>query len=441
MEKERICTLEDDLIIRHGTQADGEALAKFNRGIHGEDEWDGKGVADWTLDLMSGEAPFFAPGDFTIVEDTQTGAIVSSCCTISQTWTYAGIPFKVGRPELVGTLPDFRRRGLVRKQFEILHDWSAQQGKLVQIITGIPYYYRQFGYTMALNLGGGRSGSEAHLPKLKKGETESFQFRLAEPGDIPFLMGTYQHGCQRSLVSTQWDRDLWGYELTGKRKYNINRRDIYIIESLEGEALGFVGLPPIKWLEKSTLTLYELAPGVAWSAVTPSVIRFIWQRGLELAKEQNQEQRIFGFWLGEDHPAYTVAASQLPYKHTPYAYYLRVPDLAAFISRIKPVLEERLAESPFIGFTGEVKLNFYRDGLGLSFKKGQLEKIEKLGHGALEDTTASFPPLVFIHLLFGYRSMDELHNAFVDCYARDQQSKNLLDVLFPKKPSEVWSIS
>ncbi len=441
MAKKIIRKLEDGLIIRHGTPADGEALAQFNREIHGEDEWDGRGVADWTLDLMSGEAPTFDPGDFTIVEDPQTGKIVSSCCTISQLWTYEGISFKVGRPELVGTHPDYRRKGLVRKQFEILHDWSAERGELLQIITGIPYYYRQFGYTMALNLGGGRSGSEAHLPKLKDDEKENTRFRLAEPADIPFLMATYQHGCQRNLVSAHWDKALWNYELTGKRQYNINRRDIYIIESLQGETLGFIGVPPIKWREKSTLTVYELAPGVAWSAVTPSVIRFIWQRGLELAEEQKQKQTIFGFWLGEDHPAYAVAASQLPYEHKPYAYYLRVPDLVAFLRQIKPVLETRLGESPFVGFTGEVKLNFYRDGLRLSFKEGQIEKIEKLDHDKLEGATANFPPLVFTHLLFGYRSMDELHAAFVDCYAKDQQSKHLLDALFLKKPSNVWEIS
>ena len=441
MAEKYILRLDDSLIIRHGTSADREALAKFNREIHGEDEWDGRGVAEWTLDLVSGEAPTFAPSDFTIVEDSQKGAIVSSCCTISQTWVYEGIPFKVGRPELVGTYPDYRRRGLVRKQFEILHDWSAQRGELVQAITGIPYYYRQFDYAMVLNLGGGRSGCEVHLPKLKGDEKEPCQFRLATTADIPFLRATYQHGCQRSLVSAYWDKSLWEYELTGKRKYNINRRDIFVIESLAGEPLGFIGVPPIKWREKSTLTLYELAPGVSWSAVTPSVIRFIWQRGLELAQEQNQEQKIFGFWLGEDHPAYRVAASHLPTVHKPYTYYLRVPDLAAFMREIKSVIEVRLAESPFIGFTGEVKLNFYRDGLGLPFKEGQLEKIEKLGHGDLEHATASFPPLVFIHLLFGHRNMDELHNAFVDCYARDQQSKHLLDVLFPKKPSEVWPIS
>ena len=35
-----------------------------------------------------------------------------------QTWTYGGVPFEVGRPELVATHPDYRRRGLVRAQFE-----------------------------------------------------------------------------------------------------------------------------------------------------------------------------------------------------------------------------------------------------------------------------------------------------------------------------------
>ena len=70
---------------------------------------------------MSGKHPSFGVGDFTIVEDIRSGDIVSSMNLIDQTWTYAGIPFEVGRPELVGTLPAHRNRGLVRKQFEVIH--------------------------------------------------------------------------------------------------------------------------------------------------------------------------------------------------------------------------------------------------------------------------------------------------------------------------------
>ena len=85
---------------------------------------------------------------------------------IPQTWTYEGIEFGVGRPELVGTAPEFRNRGLVRAQFDEVHKWSAERGHMVQVITGIPYYYRLFGYEMALDLAGRRVGFEANVPKL-----------------------------------------------------------------------------------------------------------------------------------------------------------------------------------------------------------------------------------------------------------------------------------
>ena len=41
---------------------------------------------------------------------------------------------------------------LSRIQFEEVHKWSAERGETVQAITGIPFYYRQFGYEMALDL-------------------------------------------------------------------------------------------------------------------------------------------------------------------------------------------------------------------------------------------------------------------------------------------------
>jgi len=46
--------LENGLVIRHSTAKDTERLVQFNREIHGEDEWDRKGLEDWTRDLMSG---------------------------------------------------------------------------------------------------------------------------------------------------------------------------------------------------------------------------------------------------------------------------------------------------------------------------------------------------------------------------------------------------
>ena len=144
--------LGNGLILRCATPEDAEALAVFNGKIHGENELDAQRVSAWTRDLLSRPHPTLRPSDFTIVEETSTGTIVSSLNLIPQTWSYEGIEFNVGRPELVGTDPAYRHKGIVRAQFEEIHRWSAERGELVQGITGIPYYYRLFGYEMAMNL-------------------------------------------------------------------------------------------------------------------------------------------------------------------------------------------------------------------------------------------------------------------------------------------------
>lgn len=120
---------------------------------------------------------------------------------------------------------------------------------------------------------------------------------------------------------------------------------------------------------------------------------------------------------------------------------MRVPVLPAFLEVIKPVLEQRLTESAFANHTGELKLNFYKEGLRLRFKEGLIETIEALPFEDLEPSQASFPPLVFLHLVFGHRTMGELKRAFTDCSTKDDETQFLLDALFPKKPSEIWAVS
>ena len=164
--------LGDGLVLRRSCAQDAEALADFNARVHSDEGMDkpDERLGAWTYDLMAKPHPTFKASDFTLVEEETSGRIVSAMNLIPQTWSFSGIPFKVGRPELVGTLPEFRNRGLVRRQFEVIHQWSEQNGDLVQAITGIPYYYRLFGYEMAMNLQGGRAGYPTHIPRLKEGE-------------------------------------------------------------------------------------------------------------------------------------------------------------------------------------------------------------------------------------------------------------------------------
>ena len=71
---------------------------------------------------------------------------------IPQEWSYEGVVLPVGQPELVATAPAYRRRGLIREQFADIHRRSEALGDRWQVIGGIPWYYRQLGYTYALDL-------------------------------------------------------------------------------------------------------------------------------------------------------------------------------------------------------------------------------------------------------------------------------------------------
>ena len=107
---------------------------------------------------------------------------------------------------------------------------------------------------------------------------------------------------------------------------------------------------------------YELKPGVSWAEVTPCVERYLVQVGQQYAAEGGQPCETFGLWFGEGHPSYAVAAHTLPNTRPPYAWYIGVADLPGFIRLIAPALERRLADFGWVGWSGELKISFYRDG-------------------------------------------------------------------------------
>jgi hypothetical protein len=435
--------LGDGLVMRRSTPADADALAEFNKMIHrdqGVVEPD-EPVAAWTRDLLTRDHPTFGAGDFTIVEDTRTGKIVSSLNTISQTWSYGGIPFGVGRPELVGTDPEYRRRGLVRAQFDVIHAWSAERGELVQAITGIPYYYRQFGYEMALVLGGGRAGLFSAVPKLKEGETEAYRVREATEGDLPFIIALDADANRRWLIACERDEVLWRYELSGKSETNVNRMVWNIIESTDGEPVGLIGHYWRLLGTKLPMAYFEVKAGVSWLAVVPSAFRQLQATAQTYAQRDGKTAEALECWFAAEHPFFAAAQDRLPQIRRPYAWYLRVADLPGFLRHVAPVLEERLARSIAVGHTGELKLSFYRSGVRLAFEAGRLATIEPWIPGVADDGSAAFPGLSFLQLLFGYRTLEELRAAFPDCWAEGDASRALLGILFPKQPSDFWPVA
>ena len=435
--------LGDGLILRHGSVEDADALADINSRMHSDEGPDhpNLGIGAWIRDLAAKPHPTLVPSDFTVVEETATGKIVSTLCLIPQTWTFDGIEFGVGRPELVCTLPEFRKRGLIRVQMDEVHKWSTDRGHLAQVITGIPYFYRQFGYDMALNLSGVRRGFEPHVPILKEEETEPFNIRPAKDADVDFILATYAAHESKQAISCKRTPDILRYEMNGKDALNLSRYEFAVIEDINGKRIGFFEHSIELWFGGVGCVYFALAEGTSWLGVAPSVVRYLWKKGAEYTQRESTTRTTFSFNLGEQHPVYEVLDDKLPAVRKPYAYYVRVPDVPAFLNQVKPALEKRLSNSVAVGYSGELRVGFYKDGFRMDFENGSITLIEALKHTTDSDVDIAFPEYSFLHVLFGHRSLDELRHAFVDCYVQNPTARVLVNALFPKRDSFVQAVS
>lgn len=433
--------LGDGLVLRRASVADREALADLHAQnlLEEGEEPPLERIYDWVLDLMSGEHPGCDPGDFTIVEDTATGKIVSSAGLMSQTWTYEGIPFPVGQPEVISTDPAYRRRGLAREQMAQLHRWSEARGDLVQGIVGIPWYYRQFGYEMALNLGANRVAFRSNVPRLPAGGPDLYLLRPATPGDLPFFTTMYRQTTSRSAIAFVRDEALWRFDLEQRHPKSTMRREFRVIESSAGgDAVGVLMHSRRLWDPHLWVRMLEIRPGVPWLAVVPSVLRYLDTTAAEYAARDGGTYEALAFDLGESHPLFDTMPHRLLPGGRPYAWYIRVPDVLLFLRRIAPAFEQRLASSPQAGYSGELTVSFYRDGLRISFDAGQIA-IEHWQPEQIESGNALFPGLTFLQLVFGFRSLADLEYAFPDCWVASDDARALLPILLPKKDSVVWS--
>lgn len=442
--------LGNGLLLRRSTRADAEPLAEFNRWIFREPgvaEPD-EGVAVWTRELLSGQHPTFGEGDFTLVVDQATGKIVSSLNLISQTWTYAGIPFRVGRIELVGTAPEYRKRGLIRAQFEVIHKMSAARGEIIQGITGIPFYYRQFGYEMALSLGGGRVCYKGAIPAPKKDATgavapEPFTFRAVDEGDLPFVMALDAYASRKSLVNAVRDETMWRFELFGHSPGHCNRLEHRIIQTATGEAAGLVGFLAYPWGANRVGVLYlELAAGWSYVEASASILRGLKAEAEIVCSSRGKTFENLYLNLGDSHPFYEANHDRLSQERPPYAWYIRVPDLPAFLKHIAPALEARLDGSWAAGHTGEIKISFYRSGLRLALERGKFTAIEPWMPTPYDDEgDAGFPGLTFLQLVFGYRDLGQLRIAFPDVWAGSDEVRGLITALFPYRRTRFLELS
>ncbi|GCE31070.1 hypothetical protein KDA_65540 [Dictyobacter alpinus] len=434
--------LEGGLIARWSTAADTENIAELVSLVFREKEEDepNKHIANIARILMSGTTPVMGPGDYALVEDPhkEGNPIVAGVCLQRMEWFYEGIPFLMSRPEIVAADPAYRNRGLIRTLFEFVHARGAAEGRLVDAITGIYYFYRQFGYEYALSLEGMRGIYLPAIPKAKEGEAEAYTLREATLEDVPRLHEIYtQHIGTGYAITTNIDENYLRWELEAWKDHPERTKfsTTQLIVKADGSIQGWFYARARRRTSSLNVWALYLASHVNLQAIMPPLLRALQNYGQQIPTEKPDAGAFseIKFYLGESHPFYEVIDKLATIKEPSYAWYVRVADLPKFIQHIAPALEKRLLGSLVEGYSGELKLDFYRSGLRMVFEQGRLTTVENWRSTVLNNTAdGGFPPLVFLKALFGYRTLNELRQAYPDAWVNNEV---LFNTLFPAKPS------
>jgi hypothetical protein len=121
---------------------------------------------------------------------------------------------------------------------------------------------------------------------------------------------------------------------------------------------------------------------------------------------------------------------------------VRIPDWERLFTRIAPVLDARLECSEWHGLNKELVINLFRQAYRLRFHKGRLVTVDSLGFVnssmGSDGGDLCVPPDAFVRLVFGYRSLDELWDAWPDIVVKPEIC-SLVEVLFPRMRSYLYT--
>ncbi|ADG76481.1 conserved hypothetical protein [Cellulomonas flavigena DSM 20109] len=119
--------------------------------------------------------------------------VVSTATLLDETVRVGDIVLPAGQVELVATDRAYEGRGLVRALMGWAHGRSRDRGHLLQVMIGIPYFYRLFGYEYAIDIPRARALREAAPPaggatEHPSRDTGRQVLRDATTADVPALV-------------------------------------------------------------------------------------------------------------------------------------------------------------------------------------------------------------------------------------------------------------
>jgi GNAT superfamily N-acetyltransferase len=396
------------------------------------------GIEAWVYDLMDGH-PTVTPADFLVVEDTATGRPAASLVGLRQDWCLAGVRLPVGQVELVATAPEHRGNRLTSLLFAALHSRYRADGVTLQMIEGIPYFYRRLGYDYALADDGAPSVPAASLPTGAV-DGRGPAVRPATVADADALAAIDQRLAGDPVLTCPRDPGVWRYEIAGRRPADISRNAVAVLTD-GTDVCGYL-VHSVRLFGAGELVLFAAACDrpADWARAAPAMLAYLGEVGRQFARSTGQPFTLLRQRLNPAHPLVRSGPIGVPKRAR--GWYMRAADPVDLLTRLLPVLRERWRAAHLRWPGPSLTINTYGPAARLEFTDGELTAVAE-GHRSTgpatdPDTHAAVPPSALLQLALGYRTLPGVLATWPDCVLRDRLTEHFLTTAFPPVEARLW---
>lgn len=371
-----------------------------------------------------------------IAVEEDSGEIAAAFALIPWTWEMAGTKLKVAEMGIVGTGEAHRNKGLMRLLSREFDATLEEEGFDLAVVQGIPGFYRRFGYHYSIPLEPHIDISLHQVPDLA--DDDSYDFRLAETGDIPFILEEDERYRRSNFLSVFRDEAKWKYLLTFSSRTECGS-EFWIMEGRETEEKYYFRIPRQGF--GAGLIVSEISESISDDGLV-SLLAFCKKKCAERNKPYIRLNLAIGSIAAKT--AISFGAS----RGRPYAWQIKIPEKMRFLEKIAPILEARLKESSLASFSGILRLDFYREQIDLIWSQGRLESVTSGGEEECSKTLFLSEDL-FSALVLGHRTWRELQRVRPDIFpamlyvgsgtdGASDKTIRLIDVLFPAERSWIY---
>lgn len=391
--------------VRHAQ--DAASFSALNQAVTGEGEM---------CERLLEHHPDTTYAHYFFVYDKRRRCMASTSCLIPWQIAYEGVLLNTAMLEMVATHPDYRHRGLVRVQVEHFHQKAINAGADLCIIQGIPFFYRQFGYAYVLDHMPFDVLPSERIPQSRSRKTPTYTLRPAAVEDAAVLHELYTAEMHQHTLYVHRNEAYWRYLLQYAR---------YPVEVLVNTATGHIhGYGCVEFSKTNHVRVRESAFGNEHQGL--ALLRLLKSTGNIDIFGSDQTELVK---VARRHGSVRGQAGQ---------WLVYIPSFLRILSTLAPVFEQRLANAGQTLHSCELTLNLYHEAFKLVFTQGRLRLLEPLGFvdtsmGA-EGGDLWIPPDAFVRLLFGYRNLESLMDAWPDIVVK-ASSRHLWDILFPAMDS------